>query len=1117
MALSTSQMEMVLDLENHLRSSDAAPTNTPVVNNDFETKEQQEKVEYPDLNDPHDRSPLKINLPSLSSDKRQYRLLRLEKNGIKILLIHHPIKVTSEVLLRVAAGSYDEPNEFPGLAHFLEHMLFMGSTKYPDEDDYHRYIETHSGEYNAHTNDENTDFSFTVENEHLEPMLDRLAQFFISPLLKADCAEREIQAVEQEFEGVKEADMLRFTFVGKRLVNPKHPESRFDFGNRETLQNIEQVLPALHQFYDEYYKANNMTLILESKYSLDEQEILAEKYFLSIPASKTVIKKRPEVLSYLPDALQMKYTIESIQHYNFFGMNFVSSLQRTLENEAALHYIESLLSHTSAGGLFDYLKSRDLVTNISGDISFSVSYEINDDAEQNLEIMMIFPLTKTGLHRTDEIVKSALDYIAFLLQKGVEQKFFKELQDVSELQLRFKSPDLMSHSDFMDNLKDYPLEKFFLGSRITQVTPFPEQTIKAILASFSPQILQQYLVQDETIVDSCEIEPYTGAKFKRQRASAVIENWHEPEDVSALPFSLPCLSPYIPQDFSIKPLLSQLKMPTLIHDEDRLRVWLSHDHDFKRPNVQTDCYLISQHSINTPSATVCLNILFLMFSMELHRKLSRDFSFADTSGVFFSAPKGAQLRLVGYSDKHDQIIIKIFDLLKDFEFIEPHFVREKKTYRDALLQSDTAHGYQQALSRLPTLFNSVSYMTDEFLKALDNLDIKTLDEYRRNLLSSVKVELVCHGNMTPHELIDLGKKIVQKLNLQGPFVAHPERKIIKMAEGSHLHYSFKSKVSGNALLLFLQAEDYSVKTKYLCMLLSNILKPKYFDRLRTQEQLAYIIDCDATDANGGGLVFVIESSEYYADYLLEKTEECLEQMRHELESVSEDDFEANKMALNNTLAQINYLTSPTEFRSVFLPRFQSHQYQFNRIFEILKVSPEVTLKDLQKLYANMTHRHTCRQVVVKSQDEAWDAADLMELIAQNWENRGEVQDAIAKITPIIFSYAESIHKPYRIIEDISTFKKEGTCFPDYMVEGEQYIQSLLEFNSDISKENFANGEIVDEERIKDALAITPITTCSSAVDTVLTYCFRHYKMRESTKFNTPLTSDAQRTVTFHLA
>lgn len=83
-----------------------------------------------------------------------------------------------------------------GLAHFCEHLLFMGTEKYPKENDYNQYLAEHSGFSNAFTGVENTNYYFEVGHEYLEGALDRFAQFFIAPLFSASCTERELKAVD---------------------------------------------------------------------------------------------------------------------------------------------------------------------------------------------------------------------------------------------------------------------------------------------------------------------------------------------------------------------------------------------------------------------------------------------------------------------------------------------------------------------------------------------------------------------------------------------------------------------------------------------------------------------------------------------------------------------------------------------------------------------------------------------------------------------------------------------------------------------------------------------------------------------------------------------------------
>ena len=68
------------------------------------------------------------NIIRSSQDKRVYRAISLD-NGIKCLLVSDPLTDRSAASLDVNAGYLLDPAEFPGMAHFCEHMLFMGSKK----------------------------------------------------------------------------------------------------------------------------------------------------------------------------------------------------------------------------------------------------------------------------------------------------------------------------------------------------------------------------------------------------------------------------------------------------------------------------------------------------------------------------------------------------------------------------------------------------------------------------------------------------------------------------------------------------------------------------------------------------------------------------------------------------------------------------------------------------------------------------------------------------------------------------------------------------------------------------------------------------------------------------
>ena len=131
-------------------------------------------------------------------------------NKLRVLLIHDPDADMSACALNVGVGCGLDPKPLYGTAHFLEHMLFQGSSKYPLPSEYMNHISNSGGETNACTTLDGTNYNFTCSNEALEESLDRMSYFFISPNFSADQTEKEIQAVDSEFKISQQSDAWHF-------------------------------------------------------------------------------------------------------------------------------------------------------------------------------------------------------------------------------------------------------------------------------------------------------------------------------------------------------------------------------------------------------------------------------------------------------------------------------------------------------------------------------------------------------------------------------------------------------------------------------------------------------------------------------------------------------------------------------------------------------------------------------------------------------------------------------------------------------------------------------------------------------------------------------------------
>jgi secreted Zn-dependent insulinase-like peptidase len=111
--------------------------------------------------------------------------------------------------ISVNAGSFNDPPERPGLAHFLEHMIFIGSEKYPGEAEFSDHISANGGVSNAYTCNEYTNYHFSVNFNGLKKALDLKANLMAKPLMKKDAITREIEAVESEFRSTYTDDESR--------------------------------------------------------------------------------------------------------------------------------------------------------------------------------------------------------------------------------------------------------------------------------------------------------------------------------------------------------------------------------------------------------------------------------------------------------------------------------------------------------------------------------------------------------------------------------------------------------------------------------------------------------------------------------------------------------------------------------------------------------------------------------------------------------------------------------------------------------------------------------------------------------------------------------------------
>jgi secreted Zn-dependent insulinase-like peptidase len=297
-------------------------------------------------------------------------------NGLRVSLRHAPRLKRSAAVLRVAAGSHDVPLAWPGLAHFLEHLLFLATERFPTDEGLMAYVQRHGGQVNASTRERTTDFFFELPVSAFADGLERLADMLAQPRLALEDQLREREVLHAEFVAWSQdakAQQQVALFAG---LAADHPLRGFHAGNRDSLPVESQAFQqALREFHQQFYQSGQMTLSLAGPQSLDALETLAQRF-------STVLNSSPQRPQLAPPPLMPG----DVQGYQHKADNHLHQVITCNAPRAALEFLCTWLNASAPGGLLAELQTRKLATDLqqTGGALALARHDSEDLSEQAL-------------------------------------------------------------------------------------------------------------------------------------------------------------------------------------------------------------------------------------------------------------------------------------------------------------------------------------------------------------------------------------------------------------------------------------------------------------------------------------------------------------------------------------------------------------------------------------------------------------------------------------------------------------------------------------------------------------------------------------------------------------
>ena len=879
-----------------------------------------------------------VSIKQSPNDNRMYRYLELP-NKMRVLIASDPSSDKSAAALTVYRGSYHNPENRPGLAHFLEHMLFIGTEKYPAIDSFQKFITGNGGYSNAYTATDHTNYFYDIQPDAFEESLDRFAQFFIAPLLSPEYVEREKKAVHSEYKMQYKDDSRRGYMAAKEALNPEHPARRFSIGSLETLAG--DIEEDLKRFFRMNYSSDQMALAILSNKSLDDMQRIVGSVFGAIQnrdigpryisVAPLTDKQVPAILSSRP--LKDIYTVS----YNFPIPN-----PRSHFKEKPVDYISNLIGHEGEGSLHQSLLKNGWIESLSAG---------TQDFDRNSSVMSInIKLTSDGRSHIPQISDMVFEYIDILNIEGPQLWRFQEQSSLASLKFRFQE-------------KGTPID--FVSSIAPMIDKYPPEDLLVfpyVMENFDTSLIKEYLgylTRENVLVE--HVDPGVTVSSKERYFDVPYSLVLGPiprGNASKSHMSLPSPNIFIPENIG---LLSgdNLPMSKRIEDESA-QIWLDTDVEFGAPRANVILNLFFDGGLQTLEDNARARLLSEMVNdsliTETYPALLAGLSYSLTE-----SDKGFVITATGYNDKLVGLLGNVLQSVTDNPLDARRFLTIKESLTTALHNLSKDRPYMQTLRALQDELLSASWPPDKLLEEINHVEFNDLEAWREERFRRVTVMAAMHGNVAQDDVLHLREILRENLNLTRVDIRRSKLKTIAENESVDVNVDHDDA----AVLMYVQNPDDTYRTRAMSALAAQLLRSPYFSELRTQQQLGYVVHTSTRRfRDRTGNIFLIQSPVMGVSGLEAASQKFLRIYLAEWPKLSQEKFLEQKLGLMNRLTQKDKNLGERSRR--YWADLENENYKFDSQQRIAAEVQSLTKSDMYVFLKKLVERISDQRLLIYS-------------------------------------------------------------------------------------------------------------------------------------------------------
>ncbi|MDP8079584.1 pitrilysin [Pasteurella skyensis] len=881
------------------------------------------------------------NIVKSPADSANYRGILLD-NGMTVLLISDPKANKSLMSVALPIGSMEDPDTQQGLAHYLEHMVLMGSKKFPETNGLDHFLSKNGGRNNASTSNSRTAYYLEVNNNAFDDAAARLADALAAPLLLESNAKKELNAVNSEMIRAKSSDGYLLYSVELATANSAHPITKFTVGNKKTLsdKSNSKLQTELEQFYNKYYSANLVKAVLYSNQSLEKLAKLAVNT-LGTMANKNLQKPEVKVPLYLAKHKGVMIHYKPIKPMKLLEINFDYPNNEMAFKSKTNAYLIYMFNNNTTGTLSDYLIKNGLSAN-----------GIQAGADANLgrnrgSFTLYIDLTKKGLAQKDKVISLVFQQIEALKKAGIKESYFKEMEQ--SLTQEFKHLTVEKHLGFVEDITDamllYPLENVINAGFIAEAMDKKaiEEKLNAMTLENARILLVSKNAKTNQTTPYMEA-PYSVAKFTPQQKA----KWLRVDQEEII--KLPELNPYFATDFSLNVTDSTRLKPQKVVENAGEKIYAMGSQYFpKEPKAMISLDFLIAPRTNALKSEITESLLNYMNYLALN-KLAFQSSVAGIDGDLFYSENGISIRLLGYPQHFERLVKDALTEMKNAELKESDLIQAKQQILEALDRQKKENSLNQAVSAFHHLVSYPYFEREKQKKMVSKITLQEIKKMRNHLFShTTGIEALAVGNLSDKQVISLTNTAKQLIhNSQTALGKQP---FIDFRDVSQkVNYIQRVPNEDDALVATYLLKGNNHWFDYVrSTLLADIISRWYFNDLRTDKQLGYVVSAQAVHTGKtSGLHFMVQSPNTKPKGIMEHNQRFFKESEAKLQAMTEQEFDEYKNSLLEILQQ-----KPESLRQEFLrfaSDFDRNNFKFDHLEEIIKITQHITKQQVVDFY-----------------------------------------------------------------------------------------------------------------------------------------------------------------------